>query len=379
MNVKYVVDEISPSEWYIGVAEDDRALKSEKKWVVFKLENTGTTVDVNTSSDMFESCWNDRLTLDYLDLSEISLDVLEVLDTSLVNDNIATIDSTGGTKPIVYSILTDVDNKFKITGDKLQLLNTVSAPDTHNVTIRATDNKGVTYDKEFTITVLAGFESKKSILLDGVDENIRYDGLGAANVTSDASFCFWIKTADSTGYRTWLNVKDGGTQKLYFQTSSTAKLSANFTGTLGGNGVAMATTLTDNLWHFICVTYSSTSNKMIIYVDGVFNVDKTTAIGDLLDLPNGVMILGSAHSGTTGSNNTNGHFDDFSVFNVELSPAKILEYYNNGKPSDLEGEAGLVLYSRLGDETSGSTQLSAVGVSGALTNFNVNTVSNEAP
>jgi hypothetical protein len=53
-----------------------------------------------------------------------------------------------------WSIVSDPDGKFQISGNELQTADTISYPATHNVTIRATDSFSLTYSKAFAITVV---------------------------------------------------------------------------------------------------------------------------------------------------------------------------------------------------------------------------------
>lgn len=70
------------------------------------------------------------------------------------------IGTLGGTDPdvgdtLTFAILTDTDNKFLIVGSSLVLAAPLDfeTKTSHNVTIRATDIGGLTYDETFTITV----------------------------------------------------------------------------------------------------------------------------------------------------------------------------------------------------------------------------------
>lgn len=91
--------------------------------------------------------------------SDISLNATTISEDAAIGDVIATISSSGDPDAgdsATYTITSDPDSKFLITGTDLKLNGALdyATATSHNVTIRVTDGGGLFYDELFTIDVI---------------------------------------------------------------------------------------------------------------------------------------------------------------------------------------------------------------------------------
>jgi len=221
---------------------------------------------------------------------------------------------------------------------------------------------------------------KYSFILDGVDQ---YTSL-TSNTSTSTSFTvgFWTNCPGVDGYDTIVGSPSNTGGLLY-------ALCMGTTGNLLYNDTTSGwTSLTDiaiddGLWHFLAVTYDSSSTDYKGYVDGSLSLTV-----------NGPLWAGretNAHSFTmigaraAGSGPFTGTLSNVSYFNSALSAANITALYNSGKPGDLSSfSPAPVAWWRLGENSywSGSawTMLDEIGTNhGTGTNIDVEDLEGEAP
>lgn len=109
-----------------------------------------------------------------------------------------------------FSEVTDTDNLFKISGDEVQVDADLSAEaGDHTYTVRATDNKGLSVDVEFTITVQTAVDPDDGGLGDGSDtDNGGFvigpdivDGDGEVHLSGKSGGdAVWIRSIDAPRY-----------------------------------------------------------------------------------------------------------------------------------------------------------------------------------
>ncbi|GIW62072.1 MAG: hypothetical protein KatS3mg089_0924 [Patescibacteria group bacterium] len=151
-------------------------------------------------------------------------------------------------------------------------------------------------------------------------------GSNTAFDSSSFTYTFWIKTgvlgADQysniilgrenytvSGFRAGL---DNSGRVYFWTTQSGGTLSLTSNRSVTGD------------WHYVAVTYDSTSSTGTIYIDGKKDV---TATGTYI-VPTGVsLVLNGGIGGTTRSNSL---FDEFKFYSSALSPSEIQNDYNRG-------------------------------------------------
>jgi len=373
-DIKVLIDKFTSTKWYVGVSIFTTALKHEPKWMVFEIVNSDNTVDINSSSNLFEKIWNDRFILEYASLEKVFLSTTDISDNT-VGVDIATITTLGGFTPITFSIVSqDAGDHFEIVLDKLKLKNAVLQGSTTDVTIRATDNTGMTVDILFTMTATF-FTSTKSVYCNGVDQKITVAAHDELHDLSDAmSHCFWVKIPSVKAYAQILTQKysSSGYKQLFQLDSSGAKIFIQYFGNEGVKGKISTNSIVDNQWHFIVATFKASTDELELYIDGAkdFAPNGVTAISAITTYVSSTLYL---------LDNLEANIDDVAIFNRLLSAAEVLDFYNEGAPKDLTNEAGLVYYAQIGDDVISNAQNAIVGVAGQLINLDENTISMDVP
>lgn len=149
---------------YLGWAEIMNAENNQPVWYIKRIVHSGANFMVDYASQGYDQVWDDKASLKFANLSTIYIDSLEAAETATVGDPIATISSNGGKPSVVYTIDSDPDSKFQIVGNELRLLNTVSSPDTHNLTIKAVDGDAVELTQAFVITAVTQLTGATGVL-----------------------------------------------------------------------------------------------------------------------------------------------------------------------------------------------------------------------
>ena len=222
------------------------------------------------------------------------------------------------------------------------------------------------------------FTNTKSIALDGVDDFVNMGNVANLNFERTDSFSIstWVKRGSfaksqflfskmngSGNYRGYIFYIDAGSDSprlmLRRDTSFTSQRLI----------VESTTTILDNNWHHLTVTYdgSSTSSGVKIYVDGVSTTKTSSgAISASITTPAPVNI------GAYGSSLYINDFscDEVSVFNSELSASDVSTIYGTGVPNDISSLSPLSWW-RCGDgDTSPTlTDNGSGGNNGTMTNF----------
>ena len=222
------------------------------------------------------------------------------------------------------------------------------------------------------------FTNTKSIALDGVDDFVTMGNVANLNFqrTDAFSISTWVKRGSFTEAQILFSkMNSSGNFRGYLFYIATASDTPHFmlrrdtSFTSQRLIVASTTTILDNNWHHLTVTYdgSSTSSGVKIYVDGVSTTTTSSgAISDSITTPAPVNI---------GARNNNDYFNDFScdevsVFNSELSQSDVTSIYNGGVPNDISSLSPLSWW-RCGDgDTSPTlTDNGSGGNNGTMTNF----------
>jgi hypothetical protein len=130
--------------------------------------------------------------------SNILLSSNEVTEDSSIGATVGIFTTENGLGAYVYSIVSDPDSKFQISGNELQLAAAVDfdIAEFHNVTIRVTDANSNTFDKSFVINVIeaAVAPSDKRVNLNGIDEAIFNNSIVELNGVANLAFtiCFTV-------------------------------------------------------------------------------------------------------------------------------------------------------------------------------------------
>jgi hypothetical protein len=202
------------------------------------------------------------------------------------------------------------------------------------------------------------FVNTKSILLDGVDDYVNCGNDSSLQFNNLLSVSAWVKTSTSGKGILAIRVGNTATQEAFSLTSSGEVRMNN------GTRLTANTSILDNNWHHIVVTYNTSlaTNNLKIYIDGSLDnsVNRTTVIQGS---GTNYLIIGEYRA----SNFFNGILDEVSVFNSELSASDITSIYNGGVPNNISSLSPVSWWRFEGTGTT-ATDSGSGGNNGTLTN-----------
>lgn len=214
------------------------------------------------------------------------------------------------------------------------------------------------------------FTNDKSIQFSAGSEFVSL-GNSADFVETDYTVSFWFKTS-KTGF-----------QNSLFRDSTFNVFHANYVQTQiilsngGSRNLRDVNTLnSDGNWHHVAFTVSST-NPPILYIDGVLVY--SDPIQRDQNIPSQLFDLYIGNNYAL-NRDFEGFIDEFSFFNIDLSASDVSRIYNNGTPSDLSFETGLVTWLRMGDGDTYPIITDQVGNNdGTMTNMASNDIVSDTP
>ena len=223
----------------------------------------------------------------------------------------------------------------------------------------------------------AAFANTKSILLDGIDDYVTMGNASSLNFQRTDSFSIstWVKRGSfaksqflfgkmnaSGNFRGYLfHIPADSDSPQFLLRTDTSYTSQRLI-------VESTTTILDNNWHNLIVTYdgSSVSSGVKIYVDGVSTTTtKSGSISGSITTPAPVNI------GAYGPYYLNDFScDEVAVWNSELSASDVTSIYNSGAPNDISSLSPLSWW-RCGDGDTAPTLTDngSGGNDGTMTNF----------
>jgi len=230
-------------------------------------------------------------------------------------------------------------------------------------------NLGVVYPNEY------------SCEFDGVDDSVIVAQSAALRPTDELSISLWMKptTWNMTGasHKQYVFgcVRSGG-WGIKLENNGSGHTTLRFEIKTVSSGYIYAvidkdTTEAFTGWKNIIATYNESSGLAKIYHNGstTGTTNGTATAGDTIGYhasPLPIFIGADAASATAGSDFFEGSVDEFSVFNIELSPDTISRI--SDLPTDLTDETGLVGWWRMGDPNGTSSYPTIVDASSNTNN-----------
>ena len=228
----------------------------------------------------------------------------------------------------------------------------------------------------------SSFSNTKSILLDGVDDEVSMD---FTNTSTTGSISVWIKPTDFTTGSQSICIYTGTGNRdyimLHTQDTGGIRVIAADNGSTRWDVRTNTGHLTNGVWTHICFVFGGSSGTF--YIDGssvastYFNTTNTSWWWD--DLTPTTQRLGVfSVSGYSTSLRFNGNIEEQSVFSSALSSAEVSSIYNNGLPTDLSSQSNILAWYRCGDEDTAPTLIDNIGSNdGTMSNFS--TFSTDVP
>jgi hypothetical protein len=198
-------------------------------------------------------------------------------------------------------------------------------------------------------TPVPTFTNTKSLDFDGIDDYVDIGELSVDGETA-ATWSCWFKPSDTNWHYLY------GDDMMYFlYKQSLDRVDLRFNNNVVFRTTELAATLGD--WYNVILTFDGSlaqADRLKMYLNG------GTPLANSLAGPTGTEIIKHpsrtykiGRSGNSSSSEWVGNIDEFSIFNVALSQAQVVELYNTGTPTDLTSHsaaAGLVNWWRMGDD-----------------------------
>ena len=198
----------------------------------------------------------------------------------------------------------------------------------------------------FKVRVINSLNNIYSTAFDGVDDYVRINDSASLITSSAGSISCWINLGNisASGHVFKTNVDSNNyIQLIHHYASNEMRFG------YAGGGTAKTAVFTDNIrndgnWHYVSATWSVGDDEIKIYLDGVLKAT-TSSLGTY---------SGTNSSAGIGWNLASsgyflGNIDEFALFNTTLTATQIKTFYNDGYPTSLAGETGLIGYWKMGD------------------------------
>ena len=218
------------------------------------------------------------------------------------------------------------------------------------------------------------FANTKSILLDGVDDEV---SMPFTNTSTTGSISVWIKPTDyTTGAQiVWLYVGSGYRDLIALGQRNDGTLS--FSAADGGSTRWRVETdnavVSNGAWTHVVFSFDGSNGT--IYINGsivpqtyTITTNKSWWWDDLIPTVQRLGIL--RVNGYSAQQKYNGNIEEQSVFTSALSSTEVSAIYNNGLPTDLSSQSNILAWYRCGDGDTAPILTDNIGSNnGTMTNF----------
>ena len=227
------------------------------------------------------------------------------------------------------------------------------------------------------VPVVVEYENKYALLFDGVDDFLDVGNHSSIRPTDELTCAVWAKTdaacaASSGKVSTFFGCVAVGGWDLAIQTNynntatqiqSRIRISDTGAGSPGylsaNDSQVNSTVLRSGDWMHVAMTYSKITGTSKIFLNGIFvgSAQGTAGADITYHVTTPQLFFGADHGNPSSAESPfTGNLDEGALWNKALSPAEILQIYNNNKPFDLTSNlidyvssAQLRGYWRMGD------------------------------
>ena len=162
-----------------------------------------------------------------------------------------------------------------------------------------------------------------ALSFDGVDDYVNFGNDASLRITDKLTFEAWIKftklPSESAHVRLF-GKKGTGDYFVYLLNTNNKPVFS----TWGGWSSAVNTPISDHNWHHLVITYDDSLDKVVFYLDGVLDVERTQT-GTITAT---AAVLAISDTGITFP--FNGLIDEVRIYNQALSAFEIQKHYAEG-------------------------------------------------
>ncbi|MFA6065548.1 MAG: LamG domain-containing protein, partial [archaeon] len=187
-------------------------------------------------------------------------------------------------------------------------------------------------------TLATGLWDTNARTFDGVNDYITIPSSSSLNTGSNITLSFWAKptsfTLTSSGDMITIitkGVNADAAMDYFIGLTSSGYLRIYFYsgGVWNGVEVASANPLTLNRWNYITVTFTGSTGKLNVYINGALNKTSTLVVGSIQSSA-GPLKIGTYNPGGYYSNYFPGQLEDVAIWNRALDANEIKEIFNKG-------------------------------------------------
>lgn len=198
----------------------------------------------------------------------------------------------------------------------------------------------------FNVRILNDINNIYSTDFDGEDDYVAIDGAASVIDADEGSISLWAitdTTEENRYYFAAFGDSNNNISLLFHADTNEVRLSYK------GSGSTISAVYTpviegDGLWHHIVGTWSQGEDEIKLYVDGDL-IDTTASLGVF----DGAVAAASIGNDADAGGYFLGNIDEVSLWDSALTAANVTTYYNDGFPSALEAQTGLIGWWRMGD------------------------------
>ena len=209
-----------------------------------------------------------------------------------------------------------------------------------------------------------------AVEFDDTNDYVDFGDISDINGADAMTISAWVYLKTSAGHTILSKGNYNGADSSFYWGINTSANQSNFS--ISNTDYAHPTvTVSLNTWTHLAIVYDKINKRIEWYKNGV---SQYTENGSFWHNDNYVSITPSANPVRVGNNATQnsgmtGLTDELALFNVAKTDAEILAIYNQGTPSNLASDTGLIGYWRF-EEGTGTTveDLSSNSWNGTLTN-----------
>ena len=213
-------------------------------------------------------------------------------------------------------------------------------------------------ESERTEIVVNVYAPATHLNFDGVDDHVILPNESNYDFTTDLTIEFMIKTTYFDGLDGFIT-KGNSSWRIHGGSNGTVM----FAGNNSFNDFSSTTSIDDDIWHHVAVTYNGSAAK--IYVDGI--LESSYAASNPIQTNSDPIVIGAMKENTYTSRFFKGNIDEVRIWNIARTEEQIF----GSKNCELQGtETGLVSYYKFNQGVSAADNTAIITLTDATSNDN---------